>query len=142
MQKVWRGVDSPQLAQVIGGPIGISADSSSSPRWITRRSHSSAITSSTARQISHSPIAISGSSEKPTAISTAPASSAISGLPSTPSASRSRTGARNCSHSAPPTAPITAISSTGMVIAIVASRPSIGRIEPAGRRPPERIEKL
>ena len=41
-QKEWLGVCLPQLAQVMSAPMGISSDSWSRPRWMIRRSQTSA----------------------------------------------------------------------------------------------------
>ena len=50
-QKLWRGVGRWQFAQTTSGPMSISSASSSSPRWIARRSRTTAIAASTATQM-------------------------------------------------------------------------------------------
>ena len=47
-QKEWLGVALPQLAHAMSGPMGISSDSWSRPRWMIRRSQSDATTARTA----------------------------------------------------------------------------------------------
>ena len=104
-QNVWPGVSRPQFAQRVGGPIPASLASSSRPRWIVARSQSRPIAA--AIRVAPRPAVTSRSDpgRGGGAMSSAPPRTASTGIPSQPSALRSRTGARKRSQNAAQTEP-------------------------------------
>src|SRR5215210_665670 len=135
VQNLARGVAWPQFAHVTSPASSASMASSTRPRWMTRRSQSSA---RTVRIASTAAATACGSTRRAAATTTNPAAAtatATAGLPIAPSALRSRTGARYRSHSAPPTPPISAPVRTGVRIPADSTRSTQGRVAPCGCRP-------